>query len=195
MGVLKKPNTGTAPFIPRAFRPLPVNIRKPVRPELEKTQIVLPEPINFVRDDVIAKKCQRCLFAFVPFDAALEFGAVSRPGSDEWDFAFFIFRQASNRLEPDALRLAFARGSAVMRNPRVQMPDQFIRRHLDPKSIDHRTPLVEAGASQSPFENAPVFVEDRSRASGMWCTPGILDTFCTASTAVAHNVTGARSLK
>lgn len=109
-----------------------------MRPELEKTQVVFPEPINFVRDDVIPKKCQRRLFAFVAFDAALEFGAVSRPRSEKWVFAFFIVRQASDRLEPDALRLAFARGSAVVRNPRVQMPDQFIRGHLDPKSIDHR---------------------------------------------------------
>jgi len=134
-----------APFIPRAFRLLPVYIHsRAMRPELEKTQIVLPEPINFVRNDVITKKCQRRLFAFVPVDAALEFGAVSGPGSEKWVFAFFILRQASDRLEPDPLRFAFARGSAVVRNSSIQMPDQFICGHLDPKSIDHTTPLVEA---------------------------------------------------
>jgi hypothetical protein len=145
MGVLKKANTGMAAFIPRAFQPLPVDIhRRAMRPELEKTQIVLPESINFVRDDVITKKCQRRLFAFVPVDPALEFGAVSGPDSEQRVLAFFILRQASDSLEPDPLRLAFARGSAVVRNSSIQMPDQFIRGHLDPKSIDHTTPLVEA---------------------------------------------------
>jgi hypothetical protein len=118
---------------------LPINIHsRPMRPELEKTEIFFAEPINFVRDEVIAKKCQRRLFAFMPFDPPLEFGAVSGPGSEERDFSFFILRQAADRLEPDALRLALSGGSPMVRNPRVQMPDQFIRGHLDPKSIDHR---------------------------------------------------------
>jgi hypothetical protein len=109
-------------------------------PELEKPQIVFAESINFMRDHVITEKCQRRLFAFVSFNATLEFGAVSGPRPEERDFAIFILWQPSDRLEPDALRLAFGRGSAVMRNPRIQMPDQFIRRHLNPKSIDHVTP-------------------------------------------------------
>src|SRR5689334_15857472 len=138
-----------------------------MRPELEKTQIMLAEPVNFVRDHVIAKKCQRRFLAFMPFNATLELGAVSRPGSKERNFAVVIVRQASDRLEPDALRLAFARGSAVVRNPCIEMADQFIRGHLNPKSIDHRTPLVEARCKRIAVENAPVFVEDHSRGPGM----------------------------
>jgi hypothetical protein len=157
-----------------------------MRPELEKTQIMLPEPINFVRDDVITKKCQRRLFAFVPVDAALEFGAVSGPGSERV-VAFFILRQTSDRLEPDPLRLAFARGSAVVRNPRIQMPDQFIRGHLDPKSIDHTTPLVEARCKRIAIRECACFGGRPSPASGIWCTPGTLDTPGNRSTAVAHN--------
>ena len=144
MGVLKKPNTGMATFIPQAFGCLPITIHsRASRPQLEKTQIVLAEPINFVRDNVVAKKCQRRLFAFVPGDPALQFVAVSGPGSEERVFAFIV-RPASDRLEPDAFYLAFARSSAVVRNPRIQMPDQFISGHLDPKSINHTTPLAEA---------------------------------------------------
>jgi hypothetical protein len=166
-----------------------------MRPELEQTQIVLPEPINFVRDDVITKECQRRLFAFVPFDAALEFGAVSGPGSEKWVFAFFIVRQASDRLEPDPLRVAFARGSAVVRNSSIQMPDQFIRGHLDPKSIDHTTPLVEARCKRIAIRECACFRGGPFARLGIWCTSGTLDTPGNHLRLWLITVTASRSLK
>jgi hypothetical protein len=133
-------------------------VRRSARPELEKAQIVLSKPIDFAGDDMVAEKCQRRFFAFVPFDPPLEFRAVSGPGAEKGDFALFILWQASDSLEPDAFRLALARSSAMVRNPRVQVLDQFVCRQFDPKSINHAPPpLPRHGASESPVENAPVF--------------------------------------
>jgi hypothetical protein len=78
----------------------------------------------------------------MPVGPPFEFGAVSWPARQKrrFPFAVLFFRQTTNRFETDPSGVAVACRGAVMLNPRLQMLDQFIRCHLNPKSIDHSPP-------------------------------------------------------
>src|SRR5712672_1363808 len=91
---------------------------------------------------MVAEKCQRRFFAFVPVHASLEFGAVARPRPQERHLAFFFVGQAPDGLKSEPFRFALRCGRSMVLNSRVQVLNQFVRRHLDPKSIDHSSPPV-----------------------------------------------------
>jgi hypothetical protein len=114
------------------------------RAQFEKSEIWFTEPIDFMRDDVIAKKHQSGFMAPMTFNAAFEFLDISGPAHCQLLVLVVLVVTRADRvtcpLEPETLGVALRGAVAMPLDPRLQMAKYFFRCHIDFEAFDHDAP-------------------------------------------------------